>query len=29
MDAMSLASLEDEIYLRGLTGYVITKRIFD
>ena len=29
MDSMSLASLEDEIYLRGLTGYVITKRIFD
>ena len=29
MDIISLASLEDEIYLRGLTGYVITKSIFD
>jgi len=26
---MSLASLEEEIYLRGLTGYIVAKRIFD
>ena len=26
---MSLASLEEEIYLRGLTGYIVVKRIFD
>jgi len=29
METMSLASLEEEIYLRGLTGYVAAKRIFD
>ncbi|MCG2882760.1 MAG: hypothetical protein L7G81_00410 [Candidatus Nanopusillus sp.] len=29
METMSLASLEEEIYLRGLTGYIVAKRIFD
>jgi len=29
MEVMSLASLEEEIYLRGLTGYIVAKRIFD
>jgi hypothetical protein len=29
MKTMSLASLEEEIYLRGLTGYIVAKRIFD
>jgi len=29
MEIMSLASLEEEIYLRGLTGYIVAKRIFD
>jgi len=29
METMSLASLEEEIYPRGLTGYIVAKRIFD
>jgi hypothetical protein len=29
MEGMSLACLEEEIYLRGLTGYIVAKKIFD